>query len=123
MVTVTGYDSRLSNDDREFFTLTIQGGVEVVESKNGNFYMTAKKMSIPSTFSEEECKLLIGKELPGEIVKVECEPFEYTNMSTGEIFILNHTSKYVAEKKQDSSNEICTLTPLELSGVNPFEIA
>lgn len=100
MVTVIGYDKRLSDDDREFFTLTIQGGVEVVQSQNGNLYMTAKKMSIPSTFNEEGCKMLIGKELPGDIEKVECEPYEYTSKRTGEIFTLTSTCVYVAEGKQ-----------------------
>jgi len=122
MVTVTGFNSRTSSDDRDFFTLTIQGGVEVVQSKNGNVYMTAKKMSIPSTFSEAECALLIGKELPGEIEKVECEPFEYTN-DAGEIFILNHTSRYVVEKKKEAMDQFVNeLTPLEISENSPFAL-
>ena len=100
MVTVIGYDKRQSEDGKEFFTLTIQGGVEVVESQNGNLYMTARKTSIPSTFDEEGCQLLVGKEIPGNIEKVKCEPYEYVNKDTGEVFNLSHTYEYVSERKQ-----------------------
>ena len=102
MVTVIGYDKRQSDEGREFFTLTIQGGVEVVESQNGNLYMTARKTSIPSTFDEEGCELLLGTEIPGEIEKVECEPYEYENKNTGEIITLSYTYTYVAEEKQEN---------------------
>ena len=95
MVTVTDYEHRVSEKGKEFLTITIQGGVEVVESQYGNLYMTARKMSIPSTFDEQGCKLLLGKELPGEIKKVECEPYDYTNKNTGEIIELSHTYEYV----------------------------
>jgi len=100
MVTVTDYDKRLSGDGREFFTLTIQGGVEVVTSQNGNMYMTSRKTSIPSTFDEAGCKMLIGNEIPGNIEKVPCDTYEYVNQGTGEIISLSHTCEYVAEKKE-----------------------
>jgi len=99
MLTVTNYDKRHSEDGRVFFALTIQGGVEVVQSQNGNLYMTARKTSIPSTFDEEGCQLLIGKEIPGTIKKVDCEPYEYENKTTGEIIILTHTYEYEKERK------------------------
>lgn len=99
MVTVIAYDKRQSEDGKEFFALTIQGGVEIVESQNGNLYMTARKTTIPSTFDEEGCQLVLGKEIPGEIQKVECAPYEYLNKSTGEVIILSHTYEYVPEKK------------------------
>ena len=100
MLTVIGYDKRLSEDGREFFTLTVQGGVEVVQSQNGNLYMTARKTSIPSTFDEEGCQLVLGKEIPGNIEKVKCDPYEYLNKDTGEVIILSHTFQYVEEKKE-----------------------
>ena len=99
MVTVTNYNKRQSDEGREFFALTIQGGVEVVQSQNGNLYMTARKTSIPSTFDEQGCQLLIGKEIPGSIKKVECEPYEYENKNTGEVITLTHTYEYEEERK------------------------
>ena len=101
MVTVISYDQRQSEEGKEFYTLTIQGGIEVVQSQNGKLYMTARKMSIPSTFDEQGCEMVLGKELPGEIKKVDCEPYEYTNKETGEIIKLSHSYEYVAEEKQD----------------------
>ena len=100
MVTVIGYDKRVSEEGREFFTLSIQGGVEVVQAQSGNLYMTARKTSIPSTFDEEGCQILLGKELPGEIEKVPCDSYDYINKDTGETITLSHTYEYVEEKKQ-----------------------
>ena len=99
MVTVIGFDKRLSDDDREFFALTIQGEVEVIQSQNGNLYMTARKTSIPSTFDEEECQLLLGKEIPGNIKRTLCDAYEYVNKDTGEVITLHHTYEYVEESK------------------------
>ena len=106
MVTVIGYDQRKSDEGKEFFTVTIQGDVEVVESHNGNLYMTARKTSIPTTFDEARCELLIGKEIPGKIVKLDCEPYEFQNEDTGEIITLTHTYSYEVE-----SEKVENLTP------------
>ena len=115
MVTVTAFEQRVSEEGKEFYTLTIQGGVEMVISNNGKLYMTARKMSIPSTFDEQGCQLILGKELPGEIVKVDCEPYEYTNKSTGEVVTLTHTYKYVAQEKQDNQT-------VGVPELNPFSL-
>ncbi|MFT4801263.1 MAG: hypothetical protein ACI93N_001033 [Flavobacteriaceae bacterium] len=103
MVTVISYNQRQSEEGKEFYTLTIQGGIEVVQSQNGNLYMTARKMSIPSTFDEQGCEMVLGQDLPGEIVKVDCEPYEYTNKNTGDIITLTHSYEYVAEEKQENN--------------------
>lgn len=114
MVTVIGYDKRLSEDGREFFTLTIQGGVEVVQSQNGNLYMTARKTSIPSTFDEEGCKLAVGTQIPGNIEKVACEEYEYVNKDTGEVISLSHTYQYVPEeKKQEKQSSMPEFMPVD----------
>lgn len=123
MVTVVNYDKRVSEEGRDFFALTIQGGIEVVESQNGNLYMTARKTSIPSTFDEEGCKLLIGKEIPGEINKVSCEPYEYVNKTTGETITLSH-NEYTEEKKVVEEPEYVQIeNPLEpIKETNPFSV-
>ena len=107
MVTVISYDRRESEEGKEFFTLTVQGGLEVVQSKNGNNYMTAKRLSIPSTFDEQACKLIVGKELPGQIIKLACDPYDYVNKQTGEMITLHHTYEYVDEEEiQDTYADI-----------------
>jgi hypothetical protein len=106
MVKVIGYQQRETDDGREFFTLTVQGGVEVVTSNNGNLYMTARRTSIPSTFDEEGCQMLVGQDIPGEVVKVNCEPYEYVSKATGEMVSLSHKYEYRDEvKTQNLPNE------------------
>jgi hypothetical protein len=94
MVTISNYGVRQKENGEQFIALILQGDVEFIKSqKTGKLYATAKQTSIPSTFSEEICKTLIGKKLPGRIVKEDSEPYEYT-LQSGEVVELNHTYKY-----------------------------
>jgi hypothetical protein len=40
---------------------------------------------------------LVGKEIPGTIQKVSCEPFEYTIKDTGEVISMEHRWEYFPE--------------------------
>ncbi len=98
MVTISDYSKRVNSDGVAFFALILQGGLELVKSQqSGRYYATAKKASLPSTFSEEMCKTLIGQQLPGSIMKVECEPYEFAVPETGEIVTLSHRWEYSKE--------------------------
>ena len=97
MVRIIDFKERISADGISFMALILQGGVEVVESQTGKLYATAKKASIVSSFKEEECKHLLGTEIPGEIVRVDCDPYEYTHPATGEVLWLEHRYEYVPE--------------------------
>jgi len=99
MVKVVGYQLRKSDDGKEFFALILQGGIEIVRSQSGGMYATARQTSLPSTFNEESCKLLVGQELTGQIQRVECPPYEYTVPSTGEVIVLSHKYDYVPDEK------------------------
>src|SRR5690606_15278029 len=93
------FKERNKEDGTSFFVLELQGGIELVQSqKTKQFYATAKKAYISSTFDELTCKALIGTQMQGAIEKVECEPFEYTVQETGEIIILSHRYQYVQEE-------------------------
>jgi hypothetical protein len=117
MVTVTEFNKRQSKDGKEFFTLTIQGGFQIVKSELGNSYMTVNKTSIPTTFNEVLCSSLIGKELPGQIIKVECEPYEYYNKETGKFITLSHTYEYSEDEKQVvAQTAVPALSPFSLNG-------
>jgi hypothetical protein len=94
MVTVTGYQPRKTEDGREFFTLILVSGIEIIKSQNGGFYATAKKVSIPSTFNEETCKALVGEEMRGSIRNVKCEPYTFTIPETGEEVIRDTHYEY-----------------------------
>ena len=97
MVRIINYRKRMS-EDKEFFVLEVSGGIEMVLSKTTNqFYATAKKAFLSSTFDEETCKALIGTDLAGSVAKQECDPYEYTVKDTGEVITLNHRYVYLPE--------------------------
>jgi hypothetical protein len=104
MVQITNFKKATSEDGKEFFALLLQGEVEAIQSKaTGRYYLTARTCSIPSTFNETSCKALIGKKLPGRIIKVECEAYEYT-LPSGEKVELSHSWLYDAEAKTVEEN-------------------
>ncbi|MCB4807542.1 hypothetical protein LG651_04715 [Tamlana sp. 62-3] len=99
MVRIINYKERQKEDGTSFFVLELQGGIEMVISKTtGKFYATAKRAFIPSTFDEQTCSALIGTEMPGKIIKEDCEPFNYVIKETGEEIVLSHTWVYVTEE-------------------------
>lgn len=98
MVTIINYKERQTEDGKTFFVLEAQGGIEMIQSKvTGNFYATAKKAFIPATFDEVTCKALVGTQMQGEIIKEECEPYEYINKESGEVIMLSHRYVYTSE--------------------------
>lgn len=105
MVRIIDYKQRVNSDNEKFFSLIIQSGLEMVKSKeSGQYYATAKRTSITSTFDEETCKSLLGSEIPGSIKKVECEPYEYAIPESGEIVNLSHRWVYVPEGENLEEN-------------------
>lgn len=102
MVTVIDFKKRTNSEGEDFFSLVIQGGVEMLQStKTGRFYATARKTSIPSTFNEVTCKSLVGQQIPGSIQKVEVEPYEYTPPGAEESISLTHSYQFVPETETD----------------------
>ena len=98
MVQVTGFIERTKKDGSTFIALEISGGLELVQSGNtGRFYATVKKTSIPSTFNELVAKSLIGTQMPGNIVRVTVDPYNYLNKKTGEVIQLQHSYSYQPE--------------------------
>ena len=98
MVRIVNYLKR-QTEEKDFFVLEVQGGIEMVLSQSTQkYYATAKKAYVSSTFDEATCKALVGTEMPGSIVKVDCAPYEYTNKDTGEIFTLSHNYQYTPEE-------------------------
>lgn len=98
MITITNYNIRSRKDGTPFVTLEVTGGLEFIQSATtGKFYATVRKCSIPCTFDELVAKSLIGSTMPGQIVRVEAEAYEYTNPRTGEVMILQHTYAYQPE--------------------------
>ena len=105
MVTIVNFKKRLSSEGKEFYSLILQGGIEMVRSaETGNFYATVKQCSITSTLDEVGCQSVLGEKLPGKIEKVTCEPYEYVIQDTGEVIELSHRWQYVPESTAPASS-------------------
>jgi hypothetical protein len=95
MVLVSNYQIKEKSDGTTFTLLELTGSLELIQSAaTGNFYATVKKCKIPSTFDEEVAKRMIGVQMEGEIVRVDCEPYLYVNKQTGEEMLLSHSYAY-----------------------------
>ncbi|MGO1728608.1 MAG: hypothetical protein ACTH5N_06750 [Psychroflexus halocasei] len=101
MVTIIDYKASANKETgEEFFSLIVQGGVETVKSKEtGRSYLTARKAYVSSTFNEVTCKGLIGSQIPGQVVKVEADPYEYEIPDSGEVVTLRHQYVFVEEEE------------------------
>ena len=98
MVTIIGFKEAINEEGESFNMLKLQGDIEMVKSKEtGRFYATARKTLISSTFDDQTCEKLMGKEMPGEIQKVPCEAYKYEIPETGELITLEHTWEYNPE--------------------------
>ncbi len=98
MVKVVNYKKRTNYRGETFYSLILQGGVEaIISQQSGKPYITARKTSIPCTFGDEFATSLIGKELPGDIQRIECDGYTYEVPGTGEKLKLTHTYQYNAD--------------------------
>lgn len=96
MLTVTNYVNRTTQEGKTYCALELTGDEpEMVLSKaTGRYYITARKCFMSTTFNEAICKNFIGKQFPGSIVKVECDPYEFTVPETGEVITRQHRYDY-----------------------------
>ena len=106
MVRIIGFKERQNEDGTPFFILELQGGIEMVKSQaTSQFYATAKKAFVTSTFDGDTCRALVGTEMGGSVAKQEVEPYTYVVKETGEELILYHRYVYVPENEQKSKND------------------
>jgi len=106
-VHIVDYKKRMNAENEPFFALILEGDVEMVQSQEtGRFYATARRASITSTFGEETCKRLIGKEMPGTIKKHSCSPYEYEIPETGEVITLSHSYSYSPDEETSMEDEV-----------------
>ncbi|WP_053971144.1 hypothetical protein [Mangrovimonas sp. ST2L15] len=98
MVTIKNFKAITKSDGEKFFALIVEGGVQPVKSQNtGRIYFTTRSATVPTTFDEAICKQVIGEAFNGDIVKVDCEPYDYTIEQTGEVIQLSHRWEYKDE--------------------------
>ena len=94
MVTVKNYHLR-EGDKGKYVSLELSGDIELVQSQNsGRFYATARRCFIFSTFDEPTAKMMVGKQMPGSIVRSDCDPYDYALPETGEVIKLAYRYEY-----------------------------
>ncbi|MBA3673812.1 MAG: hypothetical protein H0W75_02470 [Chitinophagaceae bacterium] len=117
MVTVKAAHLR-SAGEKSFVTLELTGDLELVQSQNtGRFYATTRRTFVSSTFDEKTAEQFVGKQIPGTIVKVNSEPYDYEVPETGEVLTYMH--KYVYQPELETT-PVVTKKQLEFSE-NTFE--
>ena len=100
MVKIVGYKPLENESGEKFLVLEVQGGIEAVRSQEtGRNYFTARKANVPCTFNEETCKSLIGQDIPGKVVKVEVDEYDYNIPGTDEVISLTHRFEYESEEE------------------------
>ena len=94
MVKVIGVETRKNSLGEDFTVLVIQGGLEMVKSKEtGKYYATVRKTTVSSTFDEATARGFIGSQLPGIIERMSCESYDYVTQD-GEVIKLDFTYTY-----------------------------
>ena len=107
MVTVENFHVRTSKEGKSFISLELTGDLEMVQSsKNGRFYATMKRCFVSSTFTEAIAQRMLGKQMPGRIVKQEAEPYDYTLPETGEVIQLSHRYGYLPDESNSVKVEV-----------------
>ncbi len=93
MIILSDVVERKNQQGESFIALIVHGGIEFVKSQAGKFYATVRKASIPSTLDLQQAKSMIGQKMPGNIIKVPCEPYSYQTPK-GEEIELDFTYEY-----------------------------
>jgi len=98
MVTIVKAHQR-TGERGSFMSLELLGEIEIIQSQStGRFFATAKRCFITSTFSPEVAEGLVGSKLPGNIVRIKADPYEYTIPESGEKILLAHKYDYQPEE-------------------------
>ena len=72
--------------------------MRLIQSQNtGRFYATTRRCFIPSTFDIKTAEQFVGKQMPGKIVRVDSDPYDYEIHETGETIRMAHTYEYHPE--------------------------
>lgn len=102
MVKIIGIKVSENKEGKEFISLKLQGGAESVQSlQTGKFYLTARTCYISCTFTQSVAEGFIGSELPGKVVRVNSDAYQYTIKETGEVISLSHRYEFIPETKAE----------------------
>jgi hypothetical protein len=94
MLTIKNYHLSQNAEGKPYINFELVGDIEIFQSQSGKFYADIKKCKMPTRLDEATARLMIGKEIPGTIVKKECAAYDYTIVATGEVVSLNYRYEY-----------------------------
>jgi hypothetical protein len=97
MVTITSYQPRTDKQGRSFLVLTLTSGVEIIQTSSGGFRAVVRRATIPASFDESTAKLMIGQQMPGQIIRVQSTPYTLTDRKTGEALTFTHRWRFQPE--------------------------
>jgi len=104
-VTIIKAHERKTKEGKSFVVLELMGDAEFIQSQTtGKFYLTSKRTTVPSTFDLAIAQSLVGQKMPGSIIRVQSNPYDYTIPSTGEVVKLAHTYAYTPEEQVSIQN-------------------
>jgi len=99
MVQIIGFSVKENKEGQTFTTLELQGDIVMKQSQEtGNYYATVRRCSVTSTFDEATASQMVGKQMQGTIIKVECEAYEVTDKETGEVKVLTERYEFRPEE-------------------------
>jgi hypothetical protein len=96
MVKIIDAQTRVNSKTKEEYNvIVLLGDVQVLNSKSsGKFYLTAKRVTLPTTLDEAQAKELVGTTLPGIIEKVDCPEYEIKMPNSNKKVKITHTFQY-----------------------------
>ena len=115
MVKVTGFQKRTSTDGQEYFVLELQADeLElIVSKKTGRHYATVRKCWMSCTFNEHVCSMMLGKSMPGTIIKQACEAYSFTIEETGEEITMSYRNVYAPVESQNTEEVVFGTSQLQ----------
>lgn len=96
MVKIIDAQTRVNSKTKaEYNVIVLLGDVQVLNSKSsGKFYLTAKRVVLPTTLDQVQAKELVGTTLPGVIEKVDCPEYEIKMPNSNKKVKITHTFQY-----------------------------
>jgi hypothetical protein len=96
MVKIIDAQTRVNAKTKEEYNvIVLMGESQILNSKsNGKPYLTAKKVTIPTTLDQNQAKELVGTTLPGVIEKVDCPEYEIKMPNSNKKVKITHTFQY-----------------------------
>ena len=123
MVTVTDYKLVETEMGNYYVRLILTGDIAMVQSsKTGNFYATARRCSISATFDEATAEQMVGKKIPVNIIRQECEPYTFETDS-GEEIELSHRWVYTNKSDEELAIDDLVTSASKIGATKVEELA